>query len=94
MTTPADFINVSVVSSSVVNSAVANYAVQLTQISPMAASSKLDIVFPSEITPQANVLCIYISLSTVLTCTVNSHTVSITLPASTIASNAAFAILI
>jgi hypothetical protein len=94
MTTPADFISASVASSSVVNSAIANYTVQLTQISPMAASSKLNVVFPPEITPQANVLCIYINSSTAITCTVNSHTVSITLPASTIPSSTAFAILI
>jgi hypothetical protein len=47
MTTPANFMAVSVSSSSVVNSALANYTFQLSQISPLAASSRLDVVFPA-----------------------------------------------
>jgi hypothetical protein len=94
MTTPADFSSVSVTSSSVVNSANANYTVQLSQISPMAASSKLDVVFPIEITPQPSVLCTYINSSTAIPCTANSNTVNITLPASIIPINTIFAILI
>lgn len=51
MTTPADFLTVSVASSLPVNSAIADYTVQLSQSSPMLASAKLDVIFPPEIVP-------------------------------------------
>lgn len=93
MTTPADFLTTSVASSSNINSALANYTVQLSQISPLAASSKLDVVFPAEIVPQS-VVCLLLSTSAVLTCTKNSQTVSITLPAAIISSSTSFGVII
>ena len=86
MTVPAGFINASVSAASTVNSAITEYTLTLAQPSAFSASSFLDVIFPSEISPSSSSVCKDLT-GAALPCTVSGKTVIVTLSTTTNAAN-------
>jgi hypothetical protein len=84
MKTPADFADVQVNATSKTNSGVGNYTVQLIQGSTFLASSFLDILLPTEITPSISTTkCFDITTNAPLTCNVTSSLIIVNLSSTT-----------
>jgi hypothetical protein len=95
MVTPADFTSISITPTSNLNSALTNYTFQLAQPSEFASGSKLDILFPSDIVPQANATCTDLlasSLASSLACTISGQTVTVNLAGNV--NNSSFGVII